>query len=267
VKVMNPSHRIFSLLIFLISILASRQASLAIFHPRIQVEPIRIEVEADEKDLQSLTQQINLIIIHTSDFTGQQLVSVWWVAISPQSPITLVNLFPTIDDNTNHRFEQVFSLSLDELTPMQINPNFLRYLATLRIPWDGFIVVDNHALAILTDYLGGVKHNGQTLNGKAVLSKLDLQGSFASRDLNFQVNLWEIICKKSIFAGSPKSLELIRQDLHQHTVISPHFPLTLTDYQNFSSNPTHLDCKVISEQDQQIYEITTNFPRTYQRDK
>lgn len=254
---MRPLRYFFYLAIFLTSLFASRQASLALFHPRIQINPINSRWETVKSTELPFSGQVNILLIHIPSLQEAHLISLWWIALAPHSPITMVNLYPTLQPNSPaaQSLQEHFMITQSRLEKPDLDLDFLKQLTAREIPWDGYLILDNHALATLIDYFGGVKLSGKPYAGSEVVaqwfdSELPPEVAYSS-----QVELWEALCEKSIYASSPASFELIRAELKPHVLVSPQFPLSLEDFLAFNTQTYKLSCEIKS-----TYEAQTEAP-------
>jgi hypothetical protein len=245
---MTQIRYLFYLTVFAFSLLFSRQLSLQIFHPQLQINPITQSAKATEPEDNLISSQVNLVILHTNNLKDSFLVSAWWVAIAPDSPITLINIYPTSNftDSSPRLLQQYFRLEHSQRKNPGLSQAFLQQLSRDDIPWDGYIVVDDEALSMIVDYLGGVNIGENHYDGLHAASNIHRFASSPDPKLQFQSALWEAICQKTIFASSSTSFELIRTELQSHTVLSPNFPFTMDEFQAFNAVNENLSCHAIS---------------------
>lgn len=248
--------------IFVVSLIVSRYISSYIFHPKIQISPITAGIQSKETLAAPLSTQVNLLILNASSFTDPVLQSAWWIAISPHSPLTIVNLYPTseLDNGIPQRIKQEFGLRNISNNQYDLSFQFLKFIRGENIPWDGYIVLDNEGLAIVINYLGGIDLNGEKIDGIGFLSHFVPSNAIETSELEFHIDIWESICKKSFFAGSPESFELVRPDLTRHVILSSQFPITFSAYQDVIANANHTNCDVLPLQNDQTFVLPYENP-------
>lgn len=256
---MKPLRLFLYLAIFLTSLFASRQVSLTLFHPQIQIDPINSRWETVKSTALPFSGQVNILLIHIPSLQEAHLISLWWIALAPHSPITMVNLYPTLqpDSPAAQSLQEHFTIAPSRLEKPGLDLDFLKQLTAQEIPWDGYLVLDHHALATLIDYFGGVKLSGKPYAGSEVIAQWFNSDLSPEAAYSFQVELWEALCEKSIYASSPASFELIRAELKSHVLASPQFPLSLEDFHAFNTQTYKLSCEIKSTYEAQAETPTT----------
>ena len=119
---------------------------------------------------------INLIIIHVNDLKDKTptLISVWGVFLDVSNEKVMTMAFkplypiPTSDD-LNQEFKDRFNMDSKKVP----SPEFLQDLAkTYNFPWDNFLVIDNNAIKVLSDWITGIPYS---LQPTAAASKEEAQ--------------------------------------------------------------------------------------------
>ena len=239
--------RIFYVGIFISTLISSRQISQAYFHPSIQVETIinPDHVNAFYTSL-PLDKQVSLLLILIDTAQKPQLMGVWWVALAPQAPITFIPVFPSTKEDATYTQELVshYKLVKGKQQNRELNPAFLTHIKTKDIPLDGYIVLDQSALEILVNFLGGINLDEHTLDGKQVVTRFVNPHIDPEAALIYQSGLWEQICQKAVFAGSSGIFEIVRPELAQHSITSPGLPVNFSSFQTYITNQDSISCSV-----------------------
>jgi hypothetical protein len=262
---MKPFRIIPYLVVFTLSLLLSRQISLAVFHPSIKVNPTMMNLELDQANAEPvLDTQVNILLIHAGYPDNPELTSVWWVAIAPHSPITLIPVYPSVQmgETEINKITDVFLTNKKGTDLNQLSPTFIKYLQENSIPWDGFLILDHSALEILVNFVGGVKIGESILEGKEVIAGVSSLERDPLAAMEFQTELWNSLCQKVIFAGSMDNFQIIQPDMVKHTTVSQGFPITFTTFQTHISKNDVLYCAV----NPGLGENSQTSPRVFQVD-
>jgi hypothetical protein len=225
----------------------SRKFSLAIFHPNPKSATIVVEnYEVNESDFGNGS-QLNILIFHASLLTEPILRGAWWIAITPNSPVTMIDLSTNLLTTTDSANRSIAHLKMikDHRGKYQLSQQMLDQLKIKNIPWDGYVVLDDTAVQVLVDYLGGVAVNDELLDGTRIVVELGKNADPIRTMPNTGFDIWKSICQKSLFASSPSSFELVRQGLIQHTVVSPNFPISIQDFHTLIVSSQSTTCKIL----------------------
>jgi hypothetical protein len=229
---MKISRSLFLAGIFLLSLFASRSLSLAIFHPYSSNLPeytISNQMPL-VKDI-PFSKQLNLIIIQTDQSKTPQPIGIWWVAIAPETPVTLISIYPNAEWESESWVSE-FQLIHGENEKKHLSPDFIEMFNELGIPWDGYLILEPAAMEILIDSVGGVQIDGQVMEGSSVIQRLMSTAPNSIQGRAFQTDVWQKLCQKVIFAGSSGIYEIVKEELFRHTIISPDFPITFSEFQS-----------------------------------
>ena len=239
-------HRlIFMVGISFLAFFIARTISLAIFHPYSSVIPdYEISTRTLHLDPALLPdKQFNFLLIQLNDSPSPKPIAIWWVAVAPETPVTLVSLYPNSIQETQ-ALVQDFKITEDNLNEKHVSEEFIARIESQDIPFDGYLVLEPTALAILVDSLQGLKINGITMTGEMVTSQMISESPQTLQGRSFQSDVWANICRKAIFAGSTSIFQLSKEALSAHTIISPDFPVSLSDIQLFLSSAKINQCEV-----------------------
>jgi hypothetical protein len=119
---------------------------------------------------------VNLIIIHVDDLKDNTptLIAVWGIFLDVSNDKVMTMAFkplypiPTSDD-LNQEFKDRFSLDSMNVP----SPEFLQDLAKIyNFPWDNYLVIDNNAVLVLSDWITGIPYS---LQPSAAASKEESQ--------------------------------------------------------------------------------------------
>lgn len=244
---MKPMRYLTYLVVFTLSLLLSREISMAVFHPEIDLDQTLMSLEVKTLEGEPvLDTQVNLLLIHTGYPEDPDLTSVWWVAIAPRSPLTLIPVYPSeqITADGVKSITDIFVTSQKGTNLNQLSPTFKEYLKANSIPWDGYLILDHSALEILVNFVGGVKIGDTVLEGKEVIAGVTSTNNDPQQAIEYQTDLWNSLCQKVIFAGSMDNFQIIQPDIAKHTTVSQDFPISFTTFQAHISNNDVLYCAV-----------------------
>ncbi len=244
---MKHIQNLFFVGLFIISLFFSRQLSQAYFHPTIEVDTLINQNQANALYTEPpLDRQVSILLVLVDPTQKLNLMGVWWLAIAPHAPVTFIPIFPSYKEADPYSQELVayFKLVKGRLQNRELDPAFLEQVKATALPVDGYIILDQTALEILVDFLGGVNIASQPANGKQVASQFINPYKDREAALIFQTNIWEQICQKAVFAGSSGPFEIIRPELARHTIISPDFPITFASFQSYITGQESITCSV-----------------------
>lgn len=237
---MKLSRLLVVAVIFVVALTVSRSVSLAIFHPYSFSTPeYTISSQIHSEESQPITEQLNFLLIQTNQSTNSKPIGIWWAAIAPKSPITLVSLYP------NSNLDMVSLLESYQITQgNHLSAEFISKIYAEDIPLNGYLILDPTAMAILIDSVGGLNINGNYVDGKQVTEYFHEIQPNSLKDRAYQSEVWTKLCQKTIFAGSSGILELVKNELSKHTIVSPDFPISFRDFQAFISDSSLKNCEV-----------------------
>jgi hypothetical protein len=168
--------------------------------------------------------QRNLLVIGVDRLDGDltRLESLWLVLYFPgRSPLTLMPLYPRgggPETSQRANLAEAFSLARSG----EPDPAFFERLQHEQVWWSGYVVLDETALAVLVDQLGGVVLDGKHLNGDQTLDTIPRAREDPQAALQGQVGLLRSACLQAgkrlsgglDFAGWANALgRYIRSDL------------------------------------------------------
>ena len=245
--------------IFLLALMTSRQFSMGIFNPTIELSPVFNRASLEKViNKPPLDKQVNILMIHTDLSQQPKLMGMWWVAIAPRAPITFVPIFPSAQAGGIDPVELTskFHIYKEGNKTAKVDSAFMAFVDAEEIPWDGYIVLDHAALAILVDFVGGIRYGNTPLEGAAIVERFTDPTTDKHAALDFQTSLWNELCQKAIFSGSSGGFEIIRPNLVDHVITSPAFPLSFTDFQSHITSSEILTCAINPSE----AEITVKLP-------
>ena len=230
--------------------------SLAFFHPYSFSSPeYAIKSRTITTNNETFEKQLNLLLIQTNETL--QPIGIWWVAIVPNNPITLISLYPNANLDTGEWINE-FQLTDNELNEKKVSPDFINKINDQDIPWDGYLVLEPAALEILINSVEGLKINGVDMDGKMVISQLSALNPGSLQGRAFQSDVWLKLCQKAIFAGSVSLYQLVEPELSKYIILSSEFPLSVVDFQAMLSTANLNQCEVNLLKSNH----STNFPST-----
>lgn len=98
----------------------------------------------------SLSEQVNVLLIAVDDLTlpMPELLNIWWFAYSPNNPLTILTMYPSIDGQKekDHLIEKAFLLEHDKSGKRFLGNEIQSLFAKQEIPWNYYIVIDLTAL-------------------------------------------------------------------------------------------------------------------------
>lgn len=193
--------------------------------------PAQGSPETTPKPTSSLPErQQTLLVIHIDRIHAHpKLRIIWLAAIKPGSGYKLVPIYPItrpLSVNDRH-IVQAFSLEKDfgRWKPAE---SFFQTLHSKGLEWNGFVVLDDLALASLAKTTGEIRINGQ------VLDQDDPTPSWMEKDdYAFQLKFWQNLCWNIV--NSPQKIELLKGDFVRHILVGT-TPGTSIDWQSLISN-------------------------------
>ncbi len=106
----------------------------------------------------SLSEQVNVLLVAVDDLTlpVPELLNIWWLAYSPNSPLTFLTIYPSIDgqQEKDHLIEEAFMLEPDKSGKRFLGNELQGFLAEQEIPWNYYIVIDLIALEAFQEVSG-----------------------------------------------------------------------------------------------------------------
>lgn len=239
-------QRIFFMVgIFILALFASRSISMLIFHPYSSVLPnYSISTQKIPSSLDVFPdEQLNFLLIQTNQAPNPEPIGIWWVAITSDSPVTLVSLYPNASWETESLIND-FRITEDKFHNRQLSADFISKINEQEIPWDGYLVLEPAALAILVDSFEGLRINGVIMDGEMVSDSLTSLSPESLQGRSFQSDVWSSLCQKAILAGSKSIFDVAKNELSKHMILSPDFPVSFMDIQNLLSLSNIHQCEV-----------------------
>lgn len=230
--------------VFLFSLMVSRSISMAIFHP-YSLNPPEHTISNYTPYVTSvpIIEQVNILLIQTGKNLSSKPVGVWWIALAPETPITLVSLYPNASLETEEWVSE-FKLVEGENQKKELAPDFITKLEEKNVPWDGYMILEPTAMEILIDSVGGIKIDGSIMEGRDVTGQFSTIAPNSLQGRAFHTDVWSRLCQKALFAGSSGIYDLVKDELSKHTILSPDFPVTFSDFQVLLNTSSLNRCEV-----------------------
>jgi len=148
------------------------------------------------------------------------LKAVWYLTY--QLPVTDVFLLGV---PTNLQLQPDPSSQLDQAfhwTPEAgVDPGFLSALkATVPLPFDTWVVLDDQGFAAAVDFIGGLQVNGTTFNGQDVLGILSLASGDARAGLTTQKRILEGLSAQAESVGESPDLTPLVELVPEHIYLT-----------------------------------------------
>lgn len=182
----------------------------------IQISRLKQEFPQTDAALSSnlAGKQVTLLVIHVDRIQEHpNLRVIWLAAMKPGAGIKLVPIYPiTHPLSVNARLiRQSFSLGKDRSGWKPVEP-FFQILKDKGLSWNGFIVLDDPAVASLVKATGEIRINGQVLAQDDQFSS-----QMENEDSSFQLKFWQDLCWN--IANSPQKIDQLEGDFIKHILI------------------------------------------------
>jgi hypothetical protein len=157
--------------------------------PELHTTQATVEILPTKVETHSTQSILILGVDHIADQEGR-LLAIWLLSLDPMS--REIDLLGLPVDLTPAEGENTLSESFDLWLPPDYGADFIRRIGELtQIPIMGFVVLDEHAFAVLLDYMGGVDLDGEVLDGASVIGSLRLTYDNPQASLLLQTRILE----------------------------------------------------------------------------
>lgn len=158
--------------------------------------------------------QVTLLVIHIDRIHEHpKLRVIWLAAIKPGAGYKLVPIYPItqpLSVNARHIL-QAFSLEKDHnhWTPAE---SFFQTLHEKGLVWNGFVVLDDTALASLANITGEIR-----INGEVLVQDERFPSQMEKEDPSFQLKFWQDLCWNIV--NSPQKIDQLKGDFIKHILV------------------------------------------------
>ncbi len=175
-------------------------------------------------------QNILVIAIDRVDLYQNEILGIWLVAYIPkQTPIYMIPIYPTFDDQIN--FESVLANPFDLTLSGELPKNVIDYLRQKNIWWNGSIVIDRQGIAEVINMIGGIEVRGQWVKGEDFISNKQQVGEYSYKSLITQTYIFKGFClqaNKLIELFTSQKISTINRD-HLKMKLNDEFWSSLSD--------------------------------------
>jgi hypothetical protein len=189
--------------------------------PETPTQEAAVEILPTPEDTTNTQTILILGVDHIADPEGR-LLAIWLLTLDLHSgQITFLGL-PT--DLISPRGEVALADSFDLWIPPDYGATFIREIGDLtQTSITGIVALDEHAFAVLLDYMGGVELDGQVLDGASVIGSLRLTYAFPQASLTLQTRILESLRANVGRVGATPELTPLTSlaPIHAYTSPSP----------------------------------------------
>jgi hypothetical protein len=210
---------------------------------------LRVVTAQDQKSIDTLsTGQRSFLLIGVSSLNTLKpnLESAWLATYLPTgSDVRLLSIYPTGNKPISDLEAQIIqSFGLDKKNGQLIlNQDFQNVLVAKNYWWSGYIILDEVAMADISDLLGGIDMQGQILTGNQIITKLADVLDQPKEAYAFQIAMLQSICKQFSHLSSNADLSQVGTVLHHHIVTDLRSDQLRTEFQSFMAGEHQPTCK------------------------
>lgn len=190
--------------------------------------------------------QQNILVIGVDDLGREnpRLVGMWLVIYFPSKPtITFVPIYPEPQRTTlaeSLPFARSFKLDT-EGTP---HVDFLNLLRQEQIWWNGYVLLDETAIAEAVDFFGSEKVNdGEIFNGKKILIASTSSWGDTSQTIDNQTNLIRQLCSQMSYLDADTDIKPILNLIPSHIRTNMNLINIIQDWRSLITQEDNLVCE------------------------